>query len=706
MFAVCLLSVVVIVCLLFVVCCCASLVVCTLYWLHTPPQLNNIHHQSLPIIVPLSKMTPPRNRQQEKYGRLTTSIIPPIILTTTLIKILLIPSYKSTDFDVHRNWMAITHNLPINEWYFDSINGTTVHTLDYPPSFAFFEYFLSSNYITTRYLLMESGVGSDSVYRGFSGASLNNTCLALLGDHENDVGDDCVIFQRCTVIFFDVIFLIGSYMICRSFLFEKNNGDGSKDGKEGVEIMESCCTKSDQRSIVAFMLLITNSGLILLDHVHFQYNGMLLGILLGSLAMLLQSIKVQEQHERHQSNNSNTNKANRSMQKFDLFGAVLFALLLTFKHMYLTLSPFYFFYLLRRCCFTISETTKERKHVLKEQFSFTPLVCLGCTVLFVLIGPFVPFLRYGVKEQMSQIISRLFPWQRGLCHDYWAGNVWALYLGLEKMMKSVFWLLQKIQNNKTAASFFFRSTVSKFERIMVMMQPPFLTITPSIAALCLLIGLAPAIYCSWRIGSSTNNLKHRTRQEGLLHTTVFSSLSSFMLAYHVHEKAIMTAIIPLTVLSVTSRENARLFLRISSVGHFGLMPLLYRSNELLMKVFLHGSYFLWSLYLLECVHGTNHTFGDDKKDSKNSMSKNSSSNLLTTWDKVGLGVMALLLVFVEVIHPLELFEPISKLEFLPLMMTSLWCALVLVVCWIHCGVIMIRLTLSEKEIKSALSAET
>jgi alpha-1,3-glucosyltransferase len=180
---------------------------------------------------------------------------------------------------------------------------------------------------------------------------------------------------------------------------------------------------------VAIVVALTflNPGCFLLDHVHFQYNGFLYGLFLASLAFICKG--------------------------WFLSGAAVFAALLMLKHLFVYVAPAYFVYLLRVYC---NANLHEDGHVRLNantvaaaaaslaaggrafqpwQLSLRRFCLLGTLVVGIAVAGVAPFLLFGdgtPVEEMAQMVSRLFPIQRGLCHAYWAPNVWALYNTIDK----------------------------------------------------------------------------------------------------------------------------------------------------------------------------------------------------------------------------------------------------------------------------------
>jgi ALG6, ALG8 glycosyltransferase family len=115
-------------------------------------------------------------------------------------------------------------------------------------------------------------------------------------------------------------------------------------------------------------------------------------------------------------------------------------------------------------------------------------------------------------------------------------------------------------------------------------------------------------------------------------------------------------------------ELARLYLRTSALGLLGLFSLLFEAGELLLKVSSYVGFLAMAVFLLETHHGV---------------------SLLMSVDVVGMIVLGMVALFLQVIHPLLLYP---WMEALPLLLTSIVCAIGLVGCWLQST---IRATLDE-----------
>jgi len=183
-----------------------------------------------------------------------------------------------------------------------------------------------------------------------------------------------IYFQRTTVILTELMLIIAlSYFVQTAPTFQKTS------------------------SHAAALSILLSPGLLIIDHIHFQYNGFLYGILILSLVFARRESTL-------------------------LASGITFAILLCLKHIYLYLAPAYFVYLLRVYCLS-------KKSIFRIRFGNA--IKLGLAIGTVFALAFGPFVYMG---QMEQMMSRLFPFSRGLCHAYWAPNVWAMYSFTDRVL--------------------------------------------------------------------------------------------------------------------------------------------------------------------------------------------------------------------------------------------------------------------------------
>lgn len=149
---------------------------------------------------------------------------------------------------------------------------------------------------------------------------------------------------------------------------------------------------------------------------------------------------------------------------------------------------------------------------------------------------------------------------------------------------------------------------------------------------------------------------------------VFAQMTSFMCGYHVHEKAILYAILPMTLLSCDSRGDARVYMLLSWVGHFSLLPLLFEIREQPLQLF---------AYLLHSI-ASYITLDTYMQNEERKMRIKETGVVFKWYQLMYLYGFIPLYIFTHIIHP---FYFVNRMEFLPLLLISIYCSIGMVHVW-------------------------
>lgn len=345
----------------------------------------------------------------------------------------------------------------------------------------------------------------------------------------------CVAFQRCSVIAADALLVYAAYRCISG---------------PAAQLL------SPSTRLTIFLLVVFNAGLLLVDHVHFQYNGALLGLLLLC--------------------------ADCVQRGQDSRLALYFSALVLAKHLFATLAPVVGVYLLRRA---LDRSVLSRTRRLSLPHLATILASHAAAVAVCLGAAFGPFVALGGVDQLRQMLTRLFPFARGLVHAYWAPNCWALYCAADKLLALL------AQRFPEAARPLLRAlpwAAAASDGSAAELPPSTsglvgdfaLHVLPRVTAThCLLLVLlasAPAAVRLLRVQPATASKPRWQRQQFVLalRALVYASLSSFMLGYHVHEKALLPAWLLQTLLVAESPSDRVVFCLLSAAGSVALFPLI------------------------------------------------------------------------------------------------------------------------------------
>ncbi|RDW76952.1 alpha-1,3-glucosyltransferase-2 [Coleophoma cylindrospora] len=408
------------------------------------------------------------------------------------------------DYEAQRHWMEITIGLPISQWYFHDLEWWG---LDYPPLTAYHSWLLGKigSLIDPAWFALRSS-------RGIEDPALK-------------------VFMRATVIVSEYfVYIPAAVIFVRRFT-----------RLQGI---------NHWHAWIALTAILMQPGTILIDHVHFQYNTVMLGFVLACMSSI---------------------QAGRYM-----WCSVFFVMALGFKQMALYYAPAIFAFLLGVCIFPRINPARFLGIATVTAVSFAVLILplyLGALYdshrgidarpeLFGHKAPLPLFTEqsfrldhnawyYPILQQTAQLIHRVFPFARGLFEDKVA-NFWCTLNILIKLRKYPSELLQRASLLFTLAA-----------------------ITPP----CFVIFVKP-------------------KKELLPLALATTAWAFFLFSFQVHEKSVLLPLMPMTML-LTGKNGLSDNIR-SWVGFANLLGV-WTMFPLLQRVDLRIPYYVLSLlwaYLL------------------------------------------------------------------------------------------------------------
>ncbi|CAE6390816.1 unnamed protein product [Rhizoctonia solani] len=369
------------------------------------------------------------------------------------------------DYEAQRHWMEITYHLPISQWYSYDL---PYWGLDYPP--------------LTAYVSWICGFIAHKINPGWVALDASRGYESPTSKH----------FMRLSVLVLELLVYVPAVYVYTRIALPG---------------------RSRRTQNIALLSVLLQPALVLVDHGHFQYNSVMLGLALWAANMF---------HLGH-----------------DLMGAVFFVASLGFKQMSLYYAPAVGSYLLGKC-FWLGKDHGTR------HFARLALIT---SLSFVLL--FLPFL---TPSLLTQSIKRIFPFARGLFEDKVA-NFWCASDVILVKWRKLGWIGE-----------------AGLQRVALLIT--FLGILPGAGMVFGwgFIGGADSSTNSTNgertpINESTDKSTKLARRRGptlpLLPFALFScAMSFFMFSVQVHEKSVLLPLMPITLL-LAARESES---EVESVG--------------------------------------------------------------------------------------------------------------------------------------------